>query len=106
MPNLVNHYGAEQELVEDSGAGFTIKPATVYLRGSDHNFERPLVDEQDLADKLQWLYDHPKERKDMKKKARIYALTMSWDRFAQEFDAVITSVINNEILAPIQAEVL
>ena len=106
VPNLVNHYGAEQELVEDSGAGFTIKPATVYLRGSDHNFERPLVDEQDLADKLQWLYDHPKERKDMKKKARIYALTMSWDRFAQEFDAVITSVINNEILAPIQAEVL
>src|SRR3990167_1158501 len=105
VPNLVNHYGAEKELVEDSGAGFTIKPAAMYFRGSDHNYQRALVDTNDVVDKLQWMYEHPKERQAMGRKGRAYALNMSWDKMAHQFDQVITKVLDDQIQYPIEAEV-
>lgn len=94
VPNMTNAYAAGEELVRDSG-GILLEKGPIVMRGSDHNFERQYTDPDEVAEKLQWLYEHPVERKEMGRKARAYALTMSWDRMNAQWDQVLTNVLED-----------
>ncbi len=102
IPTFTNDYAASAELVKDSGGGEVIRAREFTYRGQDHNFYRPHMDYTDATNKiLPVLYDQDLKKK-YSKRARAYALGMSWDihneSWIEELDDLFN--YNNKEIVP------
>jgi glycosyltransferase involved in cell wall biosynthesis len=64
------------------------KSEWVFLGPQDNHTERPLGNVEDAVKKLIWIYDNPEKAKKIADNARLWIQNYTWERIAQEWDAL------------------
>lgn len=91
IPTFTNDYAAGAELVKSAGQE-VFKARAYSYRGSDHNFYRPHTDYEDAVSKILPVINDEEVKKKYAKKAKAFAMGMSWDIINDDWDRVLSSV--------------
>lgn len=82
------------------GRGILIKETGYRVPGTWGGAEDAFPDLHDLAQKLQWLYDHPAERAALAERGMEWARAQTWDAAADAVHAAIGRVIERRAALP------
>lgn len=96
IPTFTNDYAAGAELVKLAGQE-VFKARAYSYRGSDHNFYRPHTDYDDLMEKVIPVLNDEEVRKKYSKKAKAFAMGMSWDIINDDWDRELSSLYDKDI---------
>src|SRR3989344_3647052 len=87
IPNVVPDYTTSRELIEERGE---LVPLKTTFTGS-LNVERGLVDIEEFAKELQFLYDNPDVRKKYSIKSLEFAKQYNWENICEKWKKVLKS---------------
>lgn len=106
VPTFTNDYAAGAELIKESGGGEVIAARDFTYRGQDHNFFRPHMDYDDAVAKIKPVLYDPELRKKYSKKAKAFALGMTWDIINYDWERELESVMTLDPTKEQAAEVV
>jgi glycosyltransferase involved in cell wall biosynthesis len=82
-PVIMPNNTSMPEIIGNNERGLLVKSgATIqdwFVQANDNDRVRPVTDVKDLADKMEWVMEHPKEVKEMVEKAYQWVSRLSWD---------------------------